>query len=87
MYWRLENGADLGFFLRQSPHLHLLDCENEALRETGKRLQTREEACRQLEQTIKQSEAQIAQTRLLLEKEKAKYQSARRQQEVGANCC
>lgn len=44
-----------------------------------------EETCYKLEQTIKQLEAQISQTQLLLKKEKAKYQSAWRQQEVSGN--
>lgn len=45
-------------------------------------LHKKEETCCKLEQTIKELEAQISQTRLLLDKEKAKYQSAWRQQEV-----
>lgn len=66
-------------------YLHLLDCENNALQEKVKLLHTEEETRYKLEQTIKQLEAQISQTQLLLDKEKAKYQSAWRQQEVSAN--
>lgn len=42
-----------------------------------------EETCSKLQQSIQQLEAQISQTQLLLDKEKAKYQGAWRQQEVG----
>lgn len=66
-------------------YLHLLDCENNALQEKLKLSHTEEETRYKLEQTIKQLEAQISQTQLLLDKEKAKYQSAWRQQEVSAN--
>lgn len=41
-----------------------------------------EETCSKLQQSIQQLEAQISQTQLLLDKEKAKYQGAWRQQEV-----
>lgn len=48
-------------------------------------LHKEEETCKELEQTVKQLEAQSSQTQLLLDKEKAKYQSAWRQQEVSAS--
>lgn len=64
---------------------HLLDCENNALQEKVKMLHKEEETCKELEQTVKQLEAQSSQTQLLLDKEKAKYQSAWRQQEVSAS--
>lgn len=67
-----------------SLYSHLLDCENNALQEKVKMLHKEEETCKELEQTVKQLEAQSSQTQLLLDKEKAKYQSAWRQQEVSA---
>lgn len=73
--------------MQKSLYLHVLDCENSALQEKVKMLHTEEETCYKLEQTIKQLEAKMSQTQLLLNKEKAKYQSAWRQQEVSANYC
>lgn len=64
---------------------HLSDRENKVLQEKVQTLHTEQEARDKLQQTIKQLEAQISQTRLLLDKEKAKFQSAWRQQEVSAN--
>lgn len=61
---------------------HLLDQETEALREKVNMLQLEEEARCKLEQTVERSEARLSHTQLLLDKEKAKYQSAWRQQEV-----
>ncbi|XP_029685192.1 coiled-coil domain-containing protein 157 [Takifugu rubripes] len=58
-----------------------LCCENNALREKVEKLLMEEETCSKLQQSIQQSEAQISQTQLLLDKEKAKYQGAWRQQE------
>lgn len=66
-------------------HLYLSDCENNALQEKVKVLHAEEETRYKVEQTIKRLEAQIAQTQLLLDKEKAKYQSAWRQQEVSTH--
>lgn len=48
-----------------------------------KRLHAEEETRSKLQQSVQQLEAQISQTQLLLDKEKAKYQGAWRQQEVG----
>lgn len=45
-------------------------------------LHVEEETCYKLQQSVKELEAQISQTQLLLDKEKAKYQGAWRQQQV-----
>lgn len=60
----------------------LLDQETEALREKAEKFHLEEEARCKLEQTVERSEARLSHTQLLLDKEKAKYQSAWRQQEV-----
>jgi len=60
----------------------VLEFEKTVLQEKGKSLQTAEEACCRLQQKIQQLETQIYDSQLLLDKERAKYQSACRQQEV-----
>lgn len=58
------------------------ECEKDALQETVRALHIEEEACCKLQQRIQQLEGQISETQLSLDKEKAKYHSACRQQEV-----
>lgn len=45
-------------------------------------LQREKETCYRLQQSVQQLQAQLSDTQLLLDKEKAKYLSACRQQEV-----
>ncbi|RVE68469.1 hypothetical protein OJAV_G00092190 [Oryzias javanicus] len=61
--------------------IHTLECEKNLLQENVKKLQTDQEAFYQQQQKIYQLEKQISDTQLLLDKERAKYQSACRQQE------
>lgn len=60
----------------------VVECEKKALQEKVECLQLEEEACCKLQQRIQQLEREISETQVLLDKEKAKYQSACRQQEV-----
>lgn len=59
-----------------------LESENNFLQVKVKKLQTDQEACCQQQQRIHQLEEQLSDIQLLLDKERAKYQSACRQQEV-----
>lgn len=56
--------------------------EKEGLQQKVETLQREEETCCELQQMIQKLETQLSDTRLRLDKEKAKYQSAFRQQEV-----
>lgn len=58
------------------------ECEKKALQEKVRAVHIEEEACAKLQQRIQQLEGQISETRLHLDKEKAKYHCACRQQEV-----
>lgn len=60
----------------------MLEHEKKGLQESLNTLQIEEEACSKLQHRIQQLESQISDIQLLLDKEKAKYQSACRQQEV-----
>lgn len=57
----------------------LTECEKDTLQEKVRSLQ---EACCKLQERIHQMDSQISETKLCLDKEKAKYHSACRQQEV-----
>uniref|UniRef100_I3JXQ6 Coiled-coil domain containing 157 n=2 Tax=Oreochromis niloticus TaxID=8128 RepID=I3JXQ6_ORENI len=65
----------------QQNTLQALEHEKKGLQESLNTLQIEEEACSKLQHRIQQLESQISDTQLLLDKEKAKYQSACRQQE------
>ncbi|XP_062239396.1 coiled-coil domain-containing protein 157 isoform X2 [Platichthys flesus] len=67
--------------LSQEDALQALECEKIALQEKVKSLDLEEEACCKLQNRIQQLESDISETQVLLEKEKAKYHSACRQQE------
>lgn len=58
------------------------ECEKNVLQDKVRTLQIEEEACCKLKQRIQRLEGQISATQLCLDKEKAKYHSACRQQEV-----
>ncbi|XP_062237125.1 coiled-coil domain-containing protein 157-like [Platichthys flesus] len=60
----------------------LAECEKIALQEKVKSLHLEDEACCKLQNRIQQLESDISETQVLLEKEKAKYHSACRQQEL-----
>lgn len=60
----------------------MLEHEKKGLQDSLNTLQIEEEACSKLHHRIQQLESQIADIQLLLDKEKVKYQSACRQQEV-----
>lgn len=60
----------------------MLEHEKKELQESLNTLQIEEEACFKLQHRIQQLESQISDIQLLLDKEKAKYQSACHQQEV-----
>lgn len=63
------------------------ECEKNVLQEKVRALHIEEEACCKLQQRIQRLEGQISETRLHLDKEKAKYHSACRQQEVRVMAC
>ncbi|XP_005729567.1 coiled-coil domain-containing protein 157 isoform X2 [Pundamilia nyererei] len=65
----------------QQNTLKALEHEKKGLQESLNTLQIEEEACSKLQHRIQQLESQISDIQLLLDKEKAKYQSACRQQE------
>ncbi|CAB1440172.1 unnamed protein product [Pleuronectes platessa] len=67
--------------LSQEDALQALECEKIALQEKVKSLHLEEEACCKLQNRIQQLESDISETQVLLDKEKAKYHSACRQQE------
>ncbi|XP_053275852.1 coiled-coil domain-containing protein 157 isoform X2 [Pleuronectes platessa] len=67
--------------LSQEDALQALECEKIALQEKVKSLYLEEEACCKLQNRIQQLESDISETQVLLDKEKAKYHSACRQQE------
>lgn len=58
------------------------ECDKNKLQEKVRTFHREEEACCKLQQRILQLEGQISATQLSLDKEKAKYHSACRQQEV-----
>lgn len=60
----------------------LIETEKTELQNKVENLQREKETCCRLQQSIQQLQAQLSDTQLLLEKEKAKYLSACRQQEV-----
>ncbi|XP_034025319.1 coiled-coil domain-containing protein 157-like [Thalassophryne amazonica] len=66
----------------QHEALHALECENGTLQEKVKMLQKEQEASRHRQEELQHLEKQICETQLLLDKEKAKYNSTCRQQEV-----
>lgn len=57
----------------------LTGCERDMLQE---KVRTLQETCGQLQERIHQMDSQISETKVCLDKEKAKYNSACRQQEV-----
>ncbi|XP_047447040.1 coiled-coil domain-containing protein 157 isoform X2 [Mugil cephalus] len=61
--------------------LQALECEKHVLQDKVKTLQGKGEACCELQNRVQQLESQISDIQLLLDKERAKYQSACRQQE------
>lgn len=63
--------------------LSLVEFEKNALQDKVRTFHKEEEASAKLQQRIQQFEGQMSETQLCLEKEKAKYHSAYRQQEVG----
>ncbi|XP_055367255.1 coiled-coil domain-containing protein 157 isoform X2 [Betta splendens] len=66
----------------QQDSLQALACENKALQEKVRTLQRLEHEARcDLQERVQQLEGQISETRVLLDKESAKYRSACRQQE------
>nr|XP_015827679.2 coiled-coil domain-containing protein 157 isoform X1 [Nothobranchius furzeri] len=65
----------------QHDSLQVLETEKKALHEKVKNLQTEKEACCRLQEQIQQLETQVSDATFLLDKEKAKYRSACRQQE------
>ncbi|KAM4616842.1 coiled-coil domain-containing protein 157 [Polymixia lowei] len=65
----------------QHETLRTLVCQKNELQEKEKNLQHEEEAHRKLQDKTKLLESQLSETQLLLDKERAKYQSACRQQE------
>ncbi|XP_039477124.1 coiled-coil domain-containing protein 157 isoform X2 [Oreochromis aureus] len=67
--------------LHEEQQQHKREHEKKGLQESLNTLQIEEEACSKLQHRIQQLESQISDTQLLLDKEKAKYQSACRQQE------
>lgn len=69
-------------FMLAKTFFFVLVHEKKGLQESLNTLQIEEEACSKLQHRIQQLESQISDTQLLLDKEKAKYQSACRQQEV-----
>lgn len=68
--------------LYDASFLSFAEFEKKALQEKVRTLHKEEEASAKLQQRIQQLEGQISETQLCLEKEKAKYHSAYRQQEV-----
>lgn len=71
------------YIFMQAKHFFcVLEHEKKGLQESLNTLQIEEEACSKLQHRIQQLESQISDIQLLLDKEKAKYQSACRQQEV-----
>lgn len=68
--------------LTHAPFPFVEECDKNILQDKVRTLHIEEEVCCKLQQRIQQLEGQISATQLCLDKEKAKYHSACRQQEV-----
>ncbi|XP_041642931.1 coiled-coil domain-containing protein 157 [Cheilinus undulatus] len=67
---------------QQEDAIQALECEKAELLEKARNLNIKEETCGRLQQKVQQLESQVNETQVQLDKEKAKYHSAWRQQET-----